>query len=352
MDSNIVERRNVMRLTLYLAASALLSCGLAGCSSYSSSHVHPDDSNAGLVYFLPKKDVVVTLTVASGQLTGVTLNETTAYPDRSAAFVLNHEANGLAKNVTNFEIKNGLLTSSTGTLTSGVSDALKNLASSRAALTGDRIANQSRENGACNGDGNHTFRLQSASDGSHTLRLPPASARDAACEVEVTIKRLAPANATESTARSATDPTASQRRAGIYYRQLEALLVVAKGHGIDAASILYVPAAPSYFLPTGSSFFANNAVEITLEDGVPTKFKRDADGELVALLKLPADVIGAYFTAIGGVFDAFKNRDAKEVAALQESLRLESAKQKYAVCVAAVKAADNDLVAKLGCDKL
>ena len=314
-----------------------LALACAGCSSFTSQAVHPDGPNEGLVYFLPKKDVLVTLTVAGGNVTSVTLGATASYPDRKAAYMLTHSTNGLAKNVTTFEIKNGLLTSTTGTLSSGVADALKNLASSAAGLT-NREAVGPDAKSVCGADGNHTYRV--ASDRKEATF----------CGVTITITPLGTSDAQTGTG-GAPGPSGGVR-SGIFYRQVQGILVVAEGQGLNAASIVYVPAQPTYFLPAGLSFFANNVAEITLEDGVPTKFKRDADGEVVALLKLPADVIAAYFTAVGGIFDAFKTRDNKESLALQESLKLELVKQKYAVCLAAVRSADDELITKLDCEKL
>lgn len=310
-----------------------------GCASFSSKGVHPEDAVEGLVYFLPKKDVLLTLTVGAGQLTGVTMATTAAYPDRSLAFELSHSSNGLAKNTTNFEIRNGLLTSTSGTLTSGVSEALKNLATTSVQTGGSRGTTGTTDTSLCGKDGNHSYRI----------------AADAApidiCGVHISIEKLAPPTGKPAPSGGTRLDTASSR-AGIYYRQMEGLLVVAQGQGLHSASIQYVPAQPTYFLPAGRSFFSNNGTEMALEEGVPTKFKRDADSEVVALLKLPADVIAAYFTAIGGLFDAFKTRDNKEQGALQESLKLESVKQKYAVCLSAIKAGDDELISKLGCDKL
>ncbi|MES2040099.1 MAG: hypothetical protein V4495_19965 [Pseudomonadota bacterium] len=331
---------------------AALASICAGCSSFTTHQLRAGESNEGLVYFLPKKDVLITLTVASGKLTGMTFGTTTAYPDHSVSYVINHSSNGLAKNVTSFEIKNGLLTSTTGTTTSGVSDALKNLAASSAQLRTSRNLSDQKDLSVCGSDGNHTYRVLSENS-SHSI-----------CGIKITIEKLAPDTnqnkseegskrdkAVHNNAAGETQVTTKQDPSGIYYRQIQGMLVTGTGQGLNSASIVYVPAPPTYFLPAGHSFFANNTAEITLEDGVPTKFKRDADGEVIALLKLPADVIAAYFTAIGGVFDAFKTRDNKESAALQESLKLESVRQKYAVCLAAIKASDDDLISKLGCDK-
>lgn len=326
---------------LFETSALLLGVGLlcAGCSSFSSKAILPSDSVEGLVYFLPKKDVLVTLTVAGGKLTGVTMVATAAYPDRSAAFELTHSSNGLAKNVTSFEVRNGLLTSTTGAMTSGVSDALKNLAASSAQIGGTRSATDTGDPKVCGNDGNHVYRIPSTETGRKI------------CGIDITIEQLAPTLPAIS-ASTAEQFDVKQNRPGIYYRQVEGLLVVAQGQGLNAASIIHVPASPTYFLPAGRSFFANGGAEISLEEGVPTKFKRDSDNEVVALLKLPADVIAAYFSAVGGIFDAFKTSDSKETAALQESLTLESAKQKYAVCLSAIKAADDELISKLGCDKL
>ena len=319
-----------------IARMVALAFACTGCSSFTSQAVHPDGPNEGLVYFLPKKDVLVTLTVAGGKVTSVTLGATAPYPDRQAAYMLTHSTNGLAKNVTTLEIKNGLLTSTAGARSSGVADALKNLASSSAGLT-NREAVDPDAKSVCGADGNHTYRVASDSNQAEF------------CGVTITITPLGTADAQMGTGGSPA-PTGGAR-SGIYYRQVQGLLVVADGRGLNAASIVYIPAKPTYFLPAGLSFFANNGAEITLEDGVPTKFKRDADGEVVALLKLPADVIAAYFTAVGGIFDAFKTRDNKESLALQESLKLELVKQKYVVCLAAVRSDDDELITKLDCEK-
>lgn len=319
----------------------ILTWGCSGCSSFTSKEVNFNEQAEGLVYFLPKKDVLVTVTVTNGKPSAVTLSTTPAYPDQSAAFVLNHSSNGLAKNVASFEIKNGLLTSSIGTTTSGVSDALKNLAMSAGSLSALRRNDEKKEQSLCGSDGNHIYRIPSNSKG------------NSFCGINVNIENLIPAGTvTEAESKKVGKKDApSESRPGIYYRQMEGLLVEASSPDLHVASIVYVPATTRYFMPTGYSFFASNDTEIALEDGVPTKFKRDTDGEVIALLKLPADIISAYFSAVGSIFDAFKSRDDKEASALQESLKLEAMRQKYAVCLSAVKASDDDLISKLGCDK-
>ena len=69
-------------------------------------------------------------------------------------------------------------------------------------------------------------------------------------------------------------------------------------------------------------------------------------------MKLPSDIISAYFSAIGSIFDSFKQADQSESAALTESLKLEYSKQKVSDCIDAVKAKDDDRYKELGCDSL
>ena len=138
--------------------------------------------------------------------------------------------------------------------------------------------------------------------------------------------------------------------AGIYYRQNEPYLVTVKGSNLSASTIVFSPSQSStYFLPVSKTFFANNEAEFELEFGVPTKYKQETGSELLSLLKLPADVIGAYFAAVGQVFDNFKAADTSETAALTESLKLELAKRKYEACIQAIKDEKPARIKELGC---
>lgn len=153
---------------------------------------------------------------------------------------------------------------------------------------------------------------------------------------------------------SALAKAADQHESGLYYRQQEPYLIQVQGAGINSAAVLMAPnESPVRFLPVSKTFFSGNSADFAFEDGVPTKYKQETEGEIVALLKLPADVLSAYFSAAGAVFDAFKERDQKEAAALAESLKLEVARKKYEACIVALKAAGKDggaLFKELKCD--
>jgi hypothetical protein len=64
---------------------------------------------------------------------------------------------------------------------------------------------------------------------------------------------------------------------------------------------------------------------------------------------VPADIIGAYFGAIGEFFKNFKAKEQGQADALSESLKLELQKKKYDACISAIKLGDDELIKKLGC---
>jgi hypothetical protein len=137
---------------------------------------------------------------------------------------------------------------------------------------------------------------------------------------------------------------------GVFYRQNEPYNITVTGNGVKVAKIVFSPSSsPTEFLPASRTFFSNNSAEFTFVDGVPTKYKQDTDGELAALFKLPGDVLSAYFSAIGSIFDSFKSNDTKQSDALSASLSLELQKQKVNACLAAIKANDTQKIKDLGC---
>jgi len=311
---------------------------LQGCAALTSSPSKDDELGEGLTYYLPRKDVQLTVVVASGAVSTVAIATTAAYPELTQPFVLRHGSNALGKTVNLIGVgANGLLKSSKATSTSGVSDAATSLGGLLGNAQAMRMA-QATTRAAC-GDGTHVF-------------IYPVSKNETQqpCGLSVTIAR-APGSVPEG------DNPAKRKQAtpddthfsGVYYRQAEPYLVTVKGT-INTEAIVYSPSqSPLKSLRIARTFFANGEADLTFDDGMPTQANQTTEGELVALLKLPANIIGAYFSAIGGLFDAFKTRDTKQADALGTSLQLELAKMKYEACLKAVQAKDNDAIVKLGC---
>jgi len=141
-----------------------------------------------------------------------------------------------------------------------------------------------------------------------------------------------------------------QAQSGVFYRQNLPYLMTADGSDVHTAAFVYSPTeSPTYFLPISRTFFSNNSAEFGFAEGMPKTYKQETQGEIVALLKIPADVVAAYFAAMGSLFDAFKSRDSKEAEVLAGSVKLELAKQKYDACIAAIKANDQTRIKELAC---
>lgn len=77
------------------------------------------------------------------------------------------------------------------------------------------------------------------------------------------------------------------------------------------------------FLPVPRTLFAAAETGHTLTDGIggPAPYKLTSDGEVLALLGLPATVLGTYFEALGQVFTAFSTRRTNETTAMQGRTR-------------------------------
>lgn len=329
-----------MPKTALLLALALV---LQACASVTSDLSSDKSLGDGLTYYLPKKDILLTVVVGDKGVTTVSIGTTAAYPDLTQPFVLRIERNALAKVASNIGIDtNGLLKSTKATATSGVSDALRNLAESVGSVKSFSFLD-SDVKPSC-GAGTHSF-IYSSKDAKNLK----------ACGLDVSIARLpltegAGAERSTDSTRASGKP-ASGAYAGIYYRQSEPYLVTVTGVINTAAIVLSPSSAPLKSLPVARTLFASGEADIEFSEGVPTKFNQSLDGEAVALLKLPATVVAAYFSAIGSVFDSFKTRDSKQADELAASIKLELAKKKYDACIKAIQDKDDAAIAKLECGK-
>jgi hypothetical protein len=308
---------------------SLMSFFLTACASINS--VETGEPTNGLTYYMPNKDVLVTVTVsADGLSKDVAVSVTPAYPDTTNRYVMQYARNLFGKNVLDVAInEKGLLSSARSTTTSSVSEIFKALAADRAlAFALDATAPQK-----CATKGKK-----------YTFIYPITSKGGDACGITISIEKI------EKDAGKVHTIAPGEQSSGVYYRQHKPYKVKVNGADSQDEVIVFSPSnAPTQFLPISRTFFANNDATFTFEDGSPKTYKQDADSELLALLKLPADVMTAYFTAIGSTFDSFKTRDEKEAAAITEQVKLELAKRKVTSCLAAIKANDTALIKQLEC---
>jgi hypothetical protein len=291
---------------------------------------------------MPKRDFVVTIKVEDKNVKEVTLGVTEAYPDVSKPYLLRYGRNPLGKNTLDVGVTPaGLLTSTKSTTVSGVSTALQNLATSVTQIDGLKMNVQPSRGAVPCSNGIHKFVFHSKGK----VQTPP-------CGVDVSIDAIdaLPTGSGHSN-------SAKVEHAGVYYRlnlpyKMKATFVDKNRDAYNVETILLSPSeSTTFFLPASSTFFSNSSAEFGFVDGIPTKFGLDTDGEVVALFKLPADVIGAYFAAVGALFENFSKKYKYEAEAQAGKLSVELAKKKYEMCTAAILKGEMELVKSLECEK-
>ena len=147
----------------------LIAILLFACSSIKSIEIPDtkvkDYSDHGLMYFMPKKDFLVTITVdKEKKISKVTLETTASYPDLSKQFVLRYSRNYIGKNTLDVgTTTQGLLTSTKSTTLSNVVDVLKNLATTAGMVTPyalKKIEKPGVVDKSCETIGDHSFVLE------------------------------------------------------------------------------------------------------------------------------------------------------------------------------------------------
>lgn len=344
----------------------LLACTVSGCASLSSEPVSPDggDGKEGLTYHLPRRDIVLTVVVdANGAATQIAIDAGSAYADLSQAYLLRLSRSAIGNSKVDIGVTaDGLLTKADASTTPKLVEALQFVADEAAKIKSRRQAGSAAAN-PCANAGSHRFvlpllRLQDDSTPAPAPELAPFKFVNHAYSSDVcggtlavTVRELAPIAAS---AAGAAD-TSVAARPGVYYRQSRPFLVTVKptgDFGFHAVQVVASPTrSPTRFLPYERTAFAQSTVALGFSDGQPNAFVEDVEGEIPALLKLPAAVLRAYFAAIGAVFDGFSKRDSAEAGALNNALQLELAKQKASACLAAIKndPKNKTLLDDLGC---
>jgi hypothetical protein len=82
---------------------------------------------------------------------------------------------------------------------------------------------------------------------------------------------------------------------------------------------------------------------------MPTKYAPTTESEALAALKLPADVIGAYFGAVGNVFTAFSAVDKARTTAEADDAAVAFQQWKTEQCLAAIRASTDPAVIRAAC---
>jgi len=217
-----------------LVAAALL----AGCSSLESSRSRGAVPE-GLIYYLPKADVQLTVVKTGGTVTAVSIGVTPSYPDFDHRYVLRHERNPVGKSTLNVGVTSGLLQSSRATSVSQIASIATSLGTIAGNVAGFTAAARTEVADTCPDNGTFTFIYPTAASS--------ATPRNA-CRLAVEIEPLgidagaAPADG----AGSGGDET---QYSGLFFRQNEPYKVTVS-NGFDASAIVFSPTrSPTFRLP-------------------------------------------------------------------------------------------------------
>jgi hypothetical protein len=325
------------------------SLTLCGCAAVNST-MAPVTSSGGLLYYMPMRDIQIAVTNTGGKITSIIATASTSYADRTKSYQLEYQPHMLAKNTMDLEISEaGLITSSKANQTGDAVAALGSLGTLAGYWRGNGLGVQS-----AGGDVVLPSNAPSLCklDGTHTFLLPAEPVETEVCgSINVKVERLAWTPQTRRDPISALQDGASY--AGVFYRMNLPYRVTMKSEGLNAQTIVHSPSeSPAYFLPVARTLFANNDAQITLSNGagVPSKYIQNTDGELAALLKLPAAIIAPYFSAIGQIFQFRSTGRTQESADMAGSINLDLAKIKYQKCLDAIEAKDAELINNLRCN--
>lgn len=320
---------------------------MTACSSINTIKNPDPDSADGLTYFMPKKDFIVTVTVDDKGKQSIVFGTTGAYPDLSNQYVLHYSRNLLGKNELDVQVTtSGLLTDKAlSKTTNQLSEFLRAIGAVAAPSASAKAAGPICEPSS-------TYKAV----------LPAEETAEgksiAVCNYNITVRKHSVANRSDGLPIAGSTKVNRESNSGIFYRRDEPYLITAipkdnPDRGSKVTVFQEVRFSPSqsetHFLPIERTLFSNNEATFTLEDGMLKQYKQSADGELIGLVKLPSEVIKAYFGAMGSFFDALKTRDQKEAGLMTEALKLELTKKKFDACLAAIKAGDDKLLASLGC---
>lgn len=339
---------------MMLSPSALLILLLViqmGCVAAKTTVVEKNNkcADGGIVYYLPEKKVILSVTVDDkGKITAVDAKASDPIPaiKENYEFCGSFHRNLFAENTADFQITpSGLLTVSDAESKSKVSEALKALATTAAGMTAIlRTEEQIKQAENCAPGREHTTIVDPVDDKDSKDRLN-------LCGIQFEIK--GPGKA-ESQRNATVEPGTYS---GIFYRQdmPYTVSVVSTASGspiIRFSKTLFAPnSSPIRYLPFDWNFFADSSATLRFTGGVPTQYKEKIGSEAVGLLSLPADVLDAYFTALGGMFTkiatAATNKTtadttgaAHAAAMVNAEMKRISAEQKLLACQQAIASKD------------
>jgi hypothetical protein len=324
------KKEHVMTRSLIFCATATALMLGSGCAGIQSSKIDPTKPVPdGLVYFLPKRAVIVTLTVPKEGAPSVSVEPSAAYADTSKAYVVSLHRNQAGTNKLAVEVnENGLLQSASSDTTSALTTVLGQ-AAELAATSVLTLADQKE--------------IPCLRPGSYQKYLFDDTKDVHLCGITFTLAFTEPAFTPTDTARMG-----SSRMPGFFYRPnrpatvtVDGTLALSEtlGYKFDDKRVVSLPNhSPVAFLPIARNAFGSNKSSFVFVDGMPKKYSQDIDGEALGVLKLPASILKSYADALTSNFKRQQGIDRAEIDNTLAQLKRDR-------CLAAIATKDETKIA-------
>ncbi|WP_209064775.1 hypothetical protein [Endozoicomonas sp. G2_2] len=304
-------------------ALALCAALLAGCVSFHTNNGENADAESskmpGLYYYLPKKDLIVTLTVEqkgnSEPVYRFDFDTSAAYPNLSQSYRLNQTKQFFANVEDKYEIsKSGLLNSVDVKSESKVETVLDN-------LTGKPTKGFVEKPVKC-AVGTHVLVIDPASNAEKSPDNDGYRSAGELCQFKIMYRVLKSGKTYHE------PPSLDVPLAGIVYRNDQPYAIeIRSGTVLKARKILFSPTgALARRLPLKKGFFAQTDHKFVMEDGRLTHVDYTKDSELATVLTAPAKLIGAYTGALGQILSGIhgpsnERLEADKIEANQQLLK-------------------------------
>ena len=339
----------------YLNVAIVVLClmALAACTSIASKAGGSGEN--GIAYYMPLRPIKVTVTVDKDNSQTPSVGPGDSIPDLGHRFILDYSENFIGKNHMNISVSaKGLLTTSNAETTSGVQQIAKNFGQLAGTIHGMRPymapgGPATKPAAECTAGQTYTVLLFPEKIFAPTANAPQSVViENLICKFQITLTQG------WSSPRVVDVPSSierkdSQFKSGVFYRHdLPYIVTMTDIEKATNQPIEFLAFSPDEseigFVPVTRTLFADNKTNISFNDGVVTSVDQSADGEVVALTQLPADIIGAYFEAVGKIFQSFSSNTTAEKSLIVAQQDLAVTKVKKQACDAAIAA--NSLAGK------
>jgi hypothetical protein len=334
--------------------ASFLTVSVSGCASIHSTRLPMDGSKTqgGMVYYLPKQRLKLTLTVAQGAqgtqpTRSIMVAVTDPFADRSARYVAQYRRNQIGSNTLKVKINsNGLLDGDTeGSSTPQVAEFLGRLAG----IDARQARFKQRDKEGCKDPGTYEWILDGIDDKVSLALHRDGRVADVVmssnepdpswCGLIVRVDELVRQVPQQSW--SGVDLHGNGH--GFFYRQKRPVQVTVSTDGGERKVFVHTlvdERSPTEYLPIPRTLFAATTWKVTFSNGTPTFYDVNAGGDVLGLAKLPADVLKAYSQAVTAGLTDRKNMAATETEYLKQLAALAAQQAKYEACRAAAQGDD------------